>query len=75
VKAFPNRGQCQVTVDGVPVGAPIDSYAATSGFRTLLAGTVTFEHAGAATIGCEVTGAHPASTGHEVAIDAIRLDT
>ncbi|MGN9914271.1 hypothetical protein ACTMTJ_42755 [Phytohabitans sp. LJ34] len=74
VKAFPNRGRCQVTVDGVAVGAPIDSYAATSGFKTLLAGTVTFDHTGAATIGCAVTGANPESTGHEVAIDAIRLD-
>ncbi|HKE95545.1 MAG TPA: hypothetical protein VKB34_14625 [Povalibacter sp.] len=74
MKAFPNRGQCQVSVNGTPVGFPIDSYAPTSAFVTLPVGTVSFDQTGAATISCEVTGANPASTGYELAIDAVRLD-
>ena len=74
MKTYPNRGQCQVTVNGSPVGDPVDSYAAGTGFVTLPVGTVTFDAAGAATIGCAVTGANPASSGYELAIDAIQLD-
>jgi hypothetical protein len=74
MKAFPNRGYCQASVNGTAVGDPVDSYAAASGLVTLPVGTVTFAQAGAATIGCEVVGANPASTGYELAIDAVQLD-
>jgi hypothetical protein len=74
MKAFPNRGRCQVTVNEVAVGTPIDSYAATAGFVTLPVGTVNVPQTGTTTIGCEVTDANPASTGYEVAIDTIQLD-
>jgi hypothetical protein len=73
MKEYPNRGRCQVTVNGTAVGDPIDSYATSAAFATLPVGTVTIATAGAVTIGCEVTGANPASTGYEVAIDAIQL--
>jgi hypothetical protein len=73
MKVFPDRGRCQVSVNGLAVGDPVDSYAATSGFATLPVGTVILG-SGAATIGCDVAGANPASTGHEVAIDAIQLE-
>jgi hypothetical protein len=74
MKTFPNRGRCQVNVNGTAVGTPVDSYAAVAGFVTLPAGMVTLDRSGAATIGCEVTGANPASTGYEVAIDTIQLE-
>jgi hypothetical protein len=73
VKTFPTRGICQFTVDGAPVGAPHDLYAPAASFVELPLGPVSFARAGAATIGCTVTGRNAASTGHDVALDFVTL--
>src|SRR5262249_40574880 len=73
VKEFTTRGTCQVTVDGAPVGAPLDLYAARATFAALPAGEVVVDRPGNLAIGCQVTGRNPASTGDDLAVDYVTL--
>jgi hypothetical protein len=73
VKTFATRGTCQVSVDGAPLGAPQDQYAATGSFIERPVGAVTVAKPRNLTVGCEVTGKNTASTGYDLAFDHLTL--
>ena len=68
-KANNNRGQVLVTVDGAPVGDPLDQYAASAVFTATTLGRLTFAVAGSHTIRLTATGKQAASSGYLVSAD------
>jgi hypothetical protein len=73
VKTFSTRGTCQVSVDGAPLGAPQDQYAATASFVERPVGSVPVAKPRNLTVGCEVTGKNAASTGYDLVFDHLTL--
>jgi hypothetical protein len=73
VKAQDTRGMFQLTVDGVAVGDPQDTYASSDTYRRLDMGTVTFSTAGKHELRFTLTGKNPASLGYSLAFDYFEL--
>lgn len=69
-----DRGTAQLTIQGTPVGAPIDFYSSGSSFLTETVATVSFQHAGPKTLRFTVTGKNPSSTDYIIPLDAIVLE-
>ncbi len=72
-KRFNNRGQYQLSIDGVNQGPVRDEYSSSAVFAEADLGTVTFTDLGARTFTFTVVGRNAASTGYNVAVDSIRL--
>ncbi len=72
-KKFNNRGMYQLSVNGVNVGTPYDSYAASVGYEEARLGTVAVGKAGVQKVRLTVSGKHTASTGYIIALDSITL--
>jgi hypothetical protein len=71
-KANTNRGQAQLSIDGLAVGEPLDQYAASASFTTAVLGRVSFATAGAHVVRLSCSGRNVASSGYLVSAD--RLD-
>lgn len=74
-KLSTDRAIAQLTVQGIPVGAPVDFYkSGTAAFQTLPIGTMSFASGGPKTFRFTVTGKNGASTDYVLPLDAIVLE-
>lgn len=71
VKAFNNRGQHTVHVDGIQVGGTFDQYAASTTYATIDCGTVTLTTSDLHTIKLTVNGKHGSSSGYDLSVSRI----
>ncbi|MGN6273865.1 MAG: carbohydrate-binding protein [Protaetiibacter sp.] len=73
MRVAPNRGTVQLSVDGAPVGSPIDGHATTAGYRQYSAGFVTVGSGGIGELRVSVTGKNAASASYAVYLDYVEL--
>ena len=74
-KLATDRAIAQLTVQGIPIGAPVDFYkSGTAAFQTLPIGSLSFTSGGPKTFRFTVTGKNGASTDYVLPLDAIVLE-
>ncbi|WP_147375341.1 FG-GAP-like repeat-containing protein [Jiangella rhizosphaerae] len=73
MRVAPNRAIVQASVDGTPVGDPVDAYSPTPGYQEFDLGVATITGLHTHEIGFTVTGRNPASSTYAVYLDHIEL--
>jgi hypothetical protein len=73
-RAGPDQGTCQLYKDGAPIGSAIDLYSATTEFKEVQIGSLTF-YTGDQKIRFTVSGKNASSSGYQLTQDYIKLST
>ncbi len=68
-KANNNRGQARLSIDGVTVGDPLDQYATSPSFTSVVVGRVNFASAGTHVVRLACTGKNASSSGYLISAD------
>lgn len=73
MRVAPNRAIVQASVDGTPVGDPVDAYRPTPGYEEFDLGVVTITGLRTHELRFTVTGRNPASATHAIYLDHLEL--
>ena len=73
LKTFTSRGIYQLSIDGVPLGAPVDGYSSRAAYATFSQGITTIATAGMHDFRMTVVGQNPSSTGETIGLDCLTL--